>query len=106
MHVIDFYDRHPISEGQILAALRDRGADIRRLAPEDLYDLDQDHYGSLAAVEALARRAHVRADSRVLDVCAGLGGPAQFIADRYGARVVGLDLTVSRCASRQTRMDT
>ncbi len=35
----------------------------------------------------------------VLDVCAGLGGPARFLAYRFGARVTGVDLTHSRCAS-------
>jgi SAM-dependent methyltransferase len=97
--VVDFYDRHPINEGQVLEALRRRGRELRGLAPEDLYEWDQDHYGGLAAVEALARRAMVGADSDVLDVCAGLGGPARFLAQRYGARVTGLDLTRSRCAA-------
>src|ERR1700675_4485931 len=70
--VVDFYSRHPISEGQILDALRRQGKDLERLQPEDLYGLDQDHYGGLEAVEALARRARIDAASSVLDVCAGL----------------------------------
>ena len=96
--VVDFYTRHPISESQVLAALRRRGKDPRRIAPADLYEWDQDHYGGLAAVETLARRAAIGRDSAVLDVCAGLGGPARFLADRFGARVTGLDLTWPRCA--------
>ena len=36
---------------------------------------------------------------RVLDVCAGLGGPARFLAHRFGVRVTGVDLTHSRCAA-------
>ena len=35
----------------------------------------------------------------MLDVCAGLGGPARFLAHRYGARVIGVDLTRARCAA-------
>jgi SAM-dependent methyltransferase len=35
----------------------------------------------------------------VLDVCAGLGGPARVLAYRFGARVTGVDLTHSRCAA-------
>ena len=96
--VVDFYSRHPISEGQIVDALRRQGKDLERLQPEDLYDLDQDHYGGLEAVEALARRARIDAASRVLDVCAGLAGPARFIARRWGARVTGLDLNPGRAA--------
>jgi ubiquinone/menaquinone biosynthesis C-methylase UbiE len=104
--VIDFYNRHPINEAQILEALRRQGKDPRRLAPEDLYEWDQDHYGGLQAVEALARRAGIGAASRVLDVCAGLGGPARFLARRYGCCVTGLDLNGERCAAgrRLTRL--
>lgn len=96
--VIDFYDRHPINEAQILAALARRGKDPRALSPEDLYAWDQDHYGGLPAVEALARRAEIGPRSSVLDVCAGLGGPARFLARRFGCRVTGVDLHRGRCA--------
>ena len=96
--VVDFYSRHPISEAQIVAALRRGGKDLERLAPEDLYDFDQDHYGGLEAVEALGRRAGIDAASRVLDVCAGLAGPARFMARRWGARVTGVDLNPERAA--------
>jgi sarcosine/dimethylglycine N-methyltransferase len=104
--VLDFYDRHPISEDQILAALRRQGKDPTALTPEDLWGLDQDHYGGLEAVEALARRAQIDGASRVLDVCAGLGGPARFLARRFGAQVTGVDLHRGRCASaeRLTRL--
>jgi SAM-dependent methyltransferase len=34
----------------------------------------------------------------VLDVCAGLAGPARFIARRWGARVTGVDLNAERAA--------
>jgi sarcosine/dimethylglycine N-methyltransferase len=97
--VIDFYNRHPINEAQILEALRRAGKDPRQLVPEDLYEWDQDHYGGLQAVEALARRAGIGTQSRVLDVCAGLGGPARFLARRFGCRVVGVDLNAERCAA-------
>src|SRR5262245_2121323 len=96
--VVDFYSRHPISEGQIVDALRRQGKDLKRLRPEDLYDFDQDHYGGLEAVEALARRAGIDASSRVLDVCAGLAGPARFLARGWGAHVTGIDLNPDRVA--------
>jgi ubiquinone/menaquinone biosynthesis C-methylase UbiE len=104
--VIEFYDRHPISASQILDALRRQGKLGARLAPEDLGELDHDHYGGLAAVEALARRTAVGPGTRVLDVCAGLAGPARFLAARFGARVVALDLNAGRCvgAARLTRL--
>ena len=104
--VIDYYNRHPINETQILASLARRGKPSATLTPEDLFDLDQDHYGGLQAVEALARTAGIAGESTVLDVCAGLGGPARFLAWRYSCRVTGIDLTESRCrsATRLTRM--
>lgn len=70
-----------------------------RLTAEDLFDFDQDHYGGIAAVDVLAGRAGVTATSRVLDVCAGLAGPARFLALRRGCRVVGIDLHAGRAAS-------
>lgn len=101
VQVVDFYDRHPINESQILAALARRGKALSALTPEDLFDLDQDHYGGLEAVEALARLAGVHRGSRVLDLCSGLGGPARFLASRMGCRVTGVELTHSRCAGAE-----
>ena len=99
MRVNDFYDHHPISEAQVLAALgRRRGGDLSRLTPDELFEFDQDHYGGLAAVDALARRAGITAQSRVLDVCAGLAGPARFLASRRGCPVVALELHAGRAA--------
>lgn len=97
-NVVDFYDRHPINEEQIRAALR-RSGKVGALAPEDLHEWDQDHYGGLAAVEAVARRAEIAPGRAVLDVCAGLGGPARFLAWRYGCRVTGVDLNRGRCTA-------
>jgi sarcosine/dimethylglycine N-methyltransferase len=97
MRMNDFYDRHPISEQQVLAAVaRRRGGDVSGLTPEELFEFDQDHYGGLAAVDALARRAGIGATSRVLDVCAGLAGPARFLASRRSCRVVALELNAGR----------
>ena len=97
--MVDFYDRHPISEAQVMAALRRRGlAGSHRLSPDDLVEIDQDHYGGPAAVETLARCAGIGAASRVLDVCAGLAGPARVLAHRRGCRVVACELTHGRAA--------
>ena len=109
MRVIDFYDGHPISEQQVLDAVRrTRGAGP--LAADDLFPFDQDHYGGLAAVDVLAQRAGITGASRVLDICAGLGGPARFLASRRGCRVVGVELNAGRALgmarlSRLVRLD-
>jgi ubiquinone/menaquinone biosynthesis C-methylase UbiE len=98
--VVDFYDRHPINETQVLESARARGPrGGGPLRPEDLWTWDQDHYGGLSAVEALARRAGLVPGMAVLDVCAGLAGPARFLAHRFGVHVTGVDLTHSRCAA-------
>ncbi len=105
--ILDFYDRHPINEQQVLAAVRRRALGQNgRLSPDDLFDFDQDHYGGLAAVDTLARKAGISAASRVLDVGAGLGGPARFLASRYGCRVAALELNRGRAAgaARLTRL--
>src|ERR671913_470171 len=95
-HVLDFYTRHPISAEQIVAKLRADRGDLDSLQPEDLYPHDQDHYGGLAANDALAERAGIRKGDRVADFCAGLGGPARYWAHRFGADVTGIELNPSR----------
>jgi ubiquinone/menaquinone biosynthesis C-methylase UbiE len=106
--VIDFYDRHPISEAQVLAAVRRRRGALADgpLTADDLFDFDQDHYGGLAAVDTLARLGGIDARARVLDLCAGLGGPARFLASRRGCAVVALELNTGRAtgAARLTRL--
>jgi len=46
----------------------------------------------------LAERAQIKAGSRVADFCAGLGGPARYLAHKYGADVTGIELTPARVA--------
>ena len=95
--VREYYDEHPISEARVLEALAAQGFG-GPLTAEALFEFDQDHYGGLAAVDALAGRAGVGASSRVLDLCAGLGGPARFLASRRGSAVVALELHPGRAA--------
>lgn len=100
MNILDFYDNHPLNEAHVLAAVaRRRGGVEGTLGAEDLFDFDQDHHGGLAAVDALAQRAQITATSRTLDLCAGLGGPARFLASRRRCRVVALELNANRVAS-------
>src|SRR2546422_11527462 len=75
--VSEFYDHHPISEAGVLAALalRRRG-DPALPTVDDPFEFDQDHYGCLAAVDALPRRAVVACGPRVPHVGPVLGGPA------------------------------
>jgi len=95
---IDFYDRHPISAQIILARLEAARGTLEGLKPDDLFAHDQDHYGGLAANDALALAARIVIGSKVVDLCAGLGGPARYLAHRYGAIVTGIELTPARVA--------
>jgi cyclopropane fatty-acyl-phospholipid synthase-like methyltransferase len=95
---IDFYERHPISAQIILAKLEAARGSLEGLQPDDLFAHDQDHYGGLAANDALARAARIMIGSKVVDLCAGLGGPARYLAHRYGAIVTGIELTPARVA--------
>ena len=95
-NVVRFYDTHPINEDEILAKLAARGTSLDTLTEDELKDFDQDHYGGVAAVEALAEAAGIRSGHHVLDVCSGMGGPARWLAHRIGCRVTGLDFTASR----------
>jgi cyclopropane fatty-acyl-phospholipid synthase-like methyltransferase len=95
-HVLDFYTRHPISAEQILAKVGATRGHLEDLKPEDLWPHDQDHYGGLQVNNALADRASIQAGDKLADFCAGLGGPARYFAQRFGATVIGIDLNPSR----------
>jgi ubiquinone/menaquinone biosynthesis C-methylase UbiE len=96
----DYYDDHPISEAAVLDGVRERRTvPGTALSADDLFDFDQDHYGGLAAVQALARRIGARPGTRVIDIGAGLGGPARFLATQHACRVVAVELHGGRAMS-------
>ena len=93
-----FYNTHPISESQALDKLAQTGADTSILTVELLQHHDQDHFGGLAATDALALHAKINESTHVLDLCCGLGGPARYLAYHYGCRVTGVDMNTDRLA--------
>jgi len=90
------YNEHPINYGEILAKAEAAGANIEQLQAEDLWAFDQDHYGGLLAVDALAQALALDSKTQLLDLCSGMGGPARYIAIQYGCRIQGVDLNQSR----------
>jgi MPBQ/MSBQ methyltransferase len=76
-----------------IETLRSRGIEPEEATAEDLHALDMNHMGGLAATDALAEMAHIRPGLQVLDVGAGVGGPARRMARNYGARVWGVELS-------------
>ncbi len=99
---IDFYERHPISAAIIAAKLKAARGHLDAVAPDELFPHDQDHYGGLAANDALATLAGIGPGSRIADFCAGLGGPARYLSARYGADVTGIELTPARVKGAAT----
>ena len=96
-----FYNRHPISCDIIMAKLRASRGHLDAVRPEELFPHDQDHYGGTAATDELARGTQIKNGSRVADFCAGLGGTVRYLAHRYGADVVGIELTPARVIGAQ-----
>jgi sarcosine/dimethylglycine N-methyltransferase len=86
-------------EARILAALRAAGLDPdQRLSPASLGALDHFHTGGLRASLELMELAHIGADDRVLDIGAGLGGPARLLASTLGCHVDCLEYSPDFCA--------
>lgn len=81
----------------LIAAIRDglarMGKSERTITAEDLAPVDEFHIGGRASTEALAQQLALSSADRVLDIGCGLGGPARFVAGRYGCHVTGVDLT-------------
>ncbi len=65
---------------------------------DDLAALDEFHLRGPAATRELIEILDVGADSHVLDVGSGLGGPARRLAKATGCRVTGVDLSEDYCA--------
>ncbi len=62
------------------------------ISPEQLFPLDQWHYHGTAAIAAAAEALRLRPESRVLEIGAGIGGPARYLAHSVGCRVTALEL--------------
>jgi MPBQ/MSBQ methyltransferase len=82
----------------VLGALRDAGRSTDPLDPDDLAALDEFHGLGRAATLTLAELAGVSAGDLVLDVGAGIGGPARVLARHFGTRVSAVDPTERFCA--------
>jgi SAM-dependent methyltransferase len=90
------YGRKGLGE-RIIAALRETGKDPEAITADDLAPVAEFHIGGQAATLELAQLAGMGAGMRVLDIGSGLGGPARTLAQHYGCKVTGLDLTEEFC---------
>ena len=90
------YDRTSLAEA-LVARLRDRGIERDAVTLEHLAALDQMHVRGHEATVELLDALEIRKGMKVLDVGAGIGGPARVLASRCDARVTALDLTPALC---------
>lgn len=90
--VRDHYRATGLTE-RLKTALAVFGPEEQALTPQQLGALDQFHTRGLAATTELATLTGMHAGMSVLDVGAGIGGPARFLAAAYGCNVTGIDLS-------------
>jgi cyclopropane fatty-acyl-phospholipid synthase-like methyltransferase len=70
-------------------------AGIGRSGPlkvSDLSAFDQYHYHGTVAVDQAIEALGLSAQSRVADIGSGIGGPARYIAEKTGCRVIAVEL--------------
>jgi ubiquinone/menaquinone biosynthesis C-methylase UbiE len=102
--------KHYTSTGiaaRILAALRAvNGPDVP-ITPDTLAPIDHFHGKGVVATKELAALLQPKASDHLLDIGCGIGGPARWIAAKYGCHVTGVDLTAEFCeAARELNIIT
>ncbi len=81
----------------IAQSLRSAGKDLKNLTTAGMATVV--HIRGRKATLELAAQMKLGAGSHVLDIGSGLGGPARTLAETYGCRVTGIDLTPAFCAA-------
>ena len=81
----------------IARRLQDAGKNLRELTTLDLAPVDEFHIRGRQATLELGREMGLNRNTNLLDIGSGLGGPARTLAEVYGCRVIGVDLTEAFC---------
>jgi SAM-dependent methyltransferase len=77
----------------INAGLAAAGKDTEPLHIKDLALVDQLHTGGARATLALVDKTRITPDFHILDAGCGLGGSSRLLAQTFGCRVTGIDLS-------------
>ncbi len=77
----------------ILSMYEGAGIQSDQITLDDLSLIDQLHSGGREGTRHLAELAGITPGLNILDIGSGLGGPARTLADEYGCRVTGIDIT-------------
>jgi SAM-dependent methyltransferase len=78
---------------RILYAMKTSGIDPDTVTVEQLAPVDHFHARGFPATRDLADVLPIRAGNRLVDIGCGLGGPARYLAERFGCEVEGIDIT-------------
>jgi SAM-dependent methyltransferase len=81
----------------IAEKLRRAGKDLNKLTTADLAIVDEFHIRGRKATLELGEKMNLNAHAHILDIGSGLGGPARTLAETYGCRITGIDLTQAFC---------
>ena len=84
-------------EAAVLGALQAAGKDLDRLTLDHLAPIDEFHVRGREATMELGERLGLSSELHVLDVGSGVGGPSRRLADTFGCRITGIDLTPDFC---------
>lgn len=91
-HVEKHYTRDGLFE-VIVQKLKDNGIEKDKITRKDISQVDEFHLRGSLATQELVNEAGFDKDTKVLDVGCGIGGPARMIAETFGCKVTGVDLT-------------
>ncbi|MHC2332873.1 class I SAM-dependent methyltransferase [Bradyrhizobium sp. USDA 4454] len=88
------YDRIGLRD-RLVSVLAAAGYANGQIDPKDLAALDQFHSRGLEATVDLANELALDANTAVIDIGSGLGGPSRYLAHRFGCKVLGIDISAS-----------
>lgn len=77
----------------IQASIGKLGKTVDSVTVEDLGPVDEFHIGGRSATKSFLDQLNFSDQDHILDVGSGLGGATRFVANTYGSRVTGIDLS-------------